>query len=124
LFEKEREREREIECDSPPHNAPQNDHRKQRIKRVNGGIERLSDLALFAMLLGFSLCVSLSGLLLKDAWRPFNQILGYWPNLPIKIRLEVGLISILLLCLFALLVLLTPVLKALSDELVLRLKAI
>lgn len=76
------------------------------------------------MLLGFSLFVSLSGLLLKDAWRPYNQVLGYWANLPIKIRLEVGLISTSLLCLFALLVLLTPVLKALSDELVRRLKAV
>jgi hypothetical protein len=62
--------------------------------------------------------------LLKDAWRPYNQVLGYWPNLPIKIRLELGLISISLLCLFALLVLLTPVLKALSDELLRRLKAV
>ena len=76
------------------------------------------------MLLGFSLCVSLSGLLLKDAWRPFDQVLGYWPNLPIKNRLEVGLISISLLCLFAFVVLLTRVLKVLSDELVRRLKAI
>jgi hypothetical protein len=116
-----REMKCEIECDPPSHDAPQNDHRKRRIERVKGGIEDLSDLALFTMLLGFSLCVSLSGLLLKDAWGPYNQVLGYWRVLPIEIRLEVGLISISLLCLFAFLVILTPVLKALSDELVRRL---
>ena len=46
-----REMKCEIECDSLPHNAPQTDDRKQQIKRVNGGIEGLSDLALFTELL-------------------------------------------------------------------------
>ena len=36
----------EIECDPLSHNAPQNGHRKQRIKRVKGGI---ADAAVEAM---------------------------------------------------------------------------
>ena len=69
MFRKERELEcdmrREmkcgIDCDSCPRNVWEKVWHRQHIMPTNRGIKELSDLALFTKLLGFSLCVFLSG---------------------------------------------------------------
>lgn len=96
---------------------------KWRAAQAAKGIEGIPDFVLFGMLFGFSLCASLSGLLLKEVWAPYEQVLHYWAILPTKIRLAVGLMSISLACLFAFVVFLTPIVKALSDEFIRRFKA-
>lgn len=93
-----------------------------RAAQARKGIEGLSDLTLLALLLICSLFVSLSGLALKEIWPTYDQLLHYLPLMPIKIRLLVGLMGIAPLCLFAWVVIITPIVKALSDEFIRRFK--
>ena len=86
------------------------------------GIEGVPDSLLYLMMFLFTLQITMCGLLLKEVWPPFRQLLQLWRTLPLKIKLEVGLISIPPLCALALIAFLTPTLSALNDEYKRRLK--
>jgi hypothetical protein len=60
----------DLKCVSCRDNLPDKARHRERITPTNRGIRELSDFALFMLLVGCSLCVSLSGLVLKDAWPP------------------------------------------------------
>lgn len=67
-----------MECDSCRRNGLEKVWHRQRTMPTDGGIRGLPGFALYTLLLGFSLCVSLSGLVLKDAWPPYYQVLLHY----------------------------------------------
>jgi len=96
---------------------------RRRAIRVSRGIEEMPDFPLFIVLFCTSLNAYLSGTLFEAVVHPYYQLLGYWPVLPIKIKLASGICGVAICALFAIGLLSGLMAKAFSDEFIRRSKA-